>query len=319
VGELLAHVTSAPANEFWWGAALTLLAVGVCAWQSLRHLGHQRLIENTPRSLIRSAAQGYVELQGHATLLEGEPIFATLSGAQCVWFCYRVERKERTPNHRGQAQTRWRTVDRGVSEHLFALVDPTGSCVIDPDGAHVTASLRNCWYGHTPQPPRIPAVTGWTRWLGLAALARSYRYTEERIAIGAPLYALGMFRSHTGVMPGPDATEVAALLREWKRDQIALKRRFDANQDSVIDDLEWATARRAAADELANAAPCSALPPAVDTLVDTHDAQRPFLISAATEETLARRAQWQGLLFGSLAFAGGALLVWGIAVRLSLG
>ena len=309
-------VLGAPATQFWWGMAGLCGVVAFSAWRALRQLSHKRLMENTPTSLIRSAAQGYVELQGHAALLAGDPIVATLSGEQCVWFRYSVERKERSTNHRGHTQTRWRTVEHGVSEHLFALVDPTGTCVIDPDGAQVTAAVRNLWYGHSPQPPRVTAVPGWSQWLGFASLGRTYRYTEERIAIGSPLYALGLFRSHAGALPGPDPSAVSALLREWKRDQSALKQRFDTDRNGHIDSHEWDAARQAASAELRDTSKGN-LPPAVDTLADPRDPQRPFLLSAATEKALTGRAQWRILSFGSIAFAGAALLVWSITIRLT--
>jgi len=297
--------------------AFGVLAVGVCAWQALRRLGHKRLLENTPTSLVRSAAQGYVELQGHAALIEGDAIHAPLSAEQCVWYRYSVERKERTTNHRGQSQMRWRTVERGVSEHLFALVDATGSCVIDPDGASVTPSVKNRWYGHSPQPPRISQVPVWSHIAGLAGLGRSYRYLEERITPGSPLYALGLFHSHAGASPGSDPAEVAALLREWKRDQEDLKRRFDADRDGHIDASEWEQARRAAIAELGSM-PRGNLPPAVDTLVDTRDGSRPFLLSAATEDHLVRRANWQAALFAMLALFGSGVLLWSAALRLTM-
>lgn len=44
-----------------------------------RQLHRARLIEDTPTSRIRSAAQGYAELEGRAVAL-GDPLYAPLSG-----------------------------------------------------------------------------------------------------------------------------------------------------------------------------------------------------------------------------------------------
>ncbi len=313
---LLARVASAPAAEFWWGLLVLLGAVFAASWQTLRKLGHKRLMEDTPTSLIRSAAQGYVELQGHAALLAGDPIIASLSRQQCVWYAYHIERKERATNQRGQTVTRWQTIERGVSEELFALVDPTGQCVIDPDGAQVTASYRNCWYGQSPQPPRMAEPAAWSAWLGLAGLGRTHRYTEERIAIGSPLYALGLFRSHAGARPISNAEEIAALLREWKRDQRTLKARFDENHDGAIDAAEWAAARRAAEQDVMRTPSTSNLPPAVDTLVDPGDSLRPYILSATTEQALTTRANRQIVMWGLCAFAGATLALWALVARL---
>src|SRR3546814_16607423 len=73
-----------------------------------------------------------------------------------------------------------------------------------------------------------------------------YRYTEEQICIGEPLYALGMFRSQTAVLSEDEAGDVRDLLRDWKRHHRELLRRFDRNGDGEIDVQEWDTARAAA-------------------------------------------------------------------------
>src|SRR3546814_14184480 len=77
-----------------------------------------------------------------------------------------------------------------------------------------------------------------------------YRYTEEQICIGDPLYALGMFRSQTAVLSEDEAGDVRDLLRDWKRHHRELLRRFDRNGDGEIDVQEWDTARAAAIAEV---------------------------------------------------------------------
>lgn len=310
----IAFARASGSAEFWWSVAALATAVGASGWHALRQLGHKRLMENLPTSLIRSAAQGYVELQGHALLIEGDPIVAALTGQSCAWYRYRVERRERDTDPRGHTRTRWHTIDQGVSEHLFALRDGTGMCVVDPDGARVLPSCRNVWYGNSRLPPRVTATGRWSRYLGLAGFGRSYRYLEERIAIGAPLYALGFFRSHAGSAVGPDPTEVASLLREWKNDRAELVRRFDTNRDGTVDAQEWEAARGAAERELGSRRRPD-LPPAVDTLVDTGDARRPFVIAAATESVLAGRATRDVWAFGVIAVLGTVTIAWMIALR----
>src|SRR3569832_2181805 len=211
------------------------VAVGafIAAFVSLRRA---RLIEDTPTSRIRSAAQGYVELEGEAVMMEGVPIIAPLTLLPCAWFRYRVE--ERVENNRGDA--RWRTLRRGTSDGIFVLRDDTGDCVVDPDGATVTPSARDVWYGDTPTPP--PMHRNKTVWRH----GGRYRYREERIHAGDYLYAIGEFRS-TGGAEGPaHADALRALLAEWKRNRSALLARFDDNRDGAIDVDEWERARRVA-------------------------------------------------------------------------
>ena len=72
-----------------------LLATGIGSAVALGYgfilLARARLMEDTPLSLIRSAAQGYVELQGTARTLPGPPIVAPLSGGRCCWWRYRID------------------------------------------------------------------------------------------------------------------------------------------------------------------------------------------------------------------------------------
>src|SRR3569623_1686674 len=216
------------------------VAVGafIAAFVSLRRA---RLIEDTPTSRIRSAAQGYVELEGEAVMMEGVPIIAPLTLLPCAWFRYRVE--ERVENNRGDA--RWRTLRRGTSDGIFVLRDDTGDCVVDPDGATVTPSARDVWYGDTPTPPPLHRNIFIWRHSG------RYRYREERIHAGDYLYAIGEFRC-TGGAEGPaHADALRALLAEWKRNRSALLARFDDNRDGAIDVDEWERARRVAEQEVA--------------------------------------------------------------------
>ena len=62
----------------------------------------------------------------------------------------------------------------------------------------------------------------------------NYRYTEYRMSVGAPLYAIGAFRSVGGVSSVDVDAATAELLRDWKRDQAALLQRFDSDGDGVL-------------------------------------------------------------------------------------
>lgn len=311
-------ILQAPAGEFWAAAGLAMALVGLLTWQALRFLHRKRVMENMPTSLLRSAAQGYVKLEGMARLLEGDPILAGLTGQHCVWYRYKVEQRERQAGSRGHGESRWRTVDAATSEHLFALTDDTGTCVVDPDGATVTPSERNCWYGNSRLPPRISGDAGWRAWVGYLGLGGSYRYTEERIRVGAPLVALGEFRSHAGMAStAVSSVDLAALLREWKADSRTLKARFDRDRNGEIDAEEWEAARRAAQAELARDTPRADLPPAVDTLIDTGDARYPFLLAADTEARLRQRAQGYMAVCGALAGVGALLVLSCVLARLS--
>lgn len=274
---LAQELAAANAGDFWfWTGAALLASVGgfVVAFASLHKA---RLIENTPTSLIRSAAQGYIELDGFARLLPGPEIHSPLSGARCCWWRYRIEQKE-TTSRNGRRTTRWRTIESGTSDALFLIADATGECVIDPEGAEVDPSLTRQWRGTTRRPQQIPGKSTWLQF-------GDYRYKEELLGVGDPLYALGWFRSQSGHHDFNEDAEVGDLLRTWKADQRALLARFDANRDQTIDLQEWGAVRRAALAEVRAAHLQRSVDPDVHVLSRPADG-RPFLLSTLGEDKL---------------------------------
>lgn len=287
-------LATAPVFQFWCATGVTGvvgLGLGRLAFVNFKR---KRLIEDIPLSKIRSAAQGYVKLQGVTELLDGDPIEAPLSLQTCVWFRYSIERREQSSGARGRTETHWSTVERGVSAHIFALRDGSGRCVIDPDDAIVTPSQQYTWYGSSRIPPPIPGGQGWAVRLDLGRFTREFKYKEERIDLRAGLYALGDFNTHRALVGGTDdAQDVALLLREWKADRANLMRRFDTNHDGELSLEEWAQARLAAQTEIAQRH-ASTPPPSIDVLAVSHHSDRPYLLAATTEHqllsALARRA-----------------------------
>lgn len=318
-------ILAASPGEFWFSIAL-LGAMALAALYGLfRFFTRARLIEDTPTSKIRSAAQGYLELNGLAEPLDGEPIVAPLSKLQCVWYRYKVEEHQRHGHSFGTRRNRdrWRTLEHGTSDGLFRLRDETGACLIDPEGAEVTPSVHQVWYGDSPHPDGAPYAgeeggMGARLGIGVSLGLGRYRYTEERIMPATDLYAIGQFRT-VGTGGGDRNAEVGAVLRDWKRDQAELLGRFDADGDGAIDPQEWDAARRAAAAkvdtemrERTRAAP-------VSVLANPGISRRPFILSIESQRDLARRLR---LLAGAclvVFLGGGALVAWAASMRLGGG
>lgn len=257
-----------------------------------------RLIADTPTARIRSAAQGPVELTGQAALLPGPPIIAPLSGSPCAWYEYRVERRHRGNN----GNTRWRTVHSGCSSELFALDDDTGRCVVDPDGARIHTPHRERWYGHRPNPQATPLP---------AALLEGgrYRYLERRIHAGDPLYALGHFHSQGGADPGTLTEDMAALLREWKRDPQRMAA-MDTDGDGQVDLAEWERAREMARRQALEARAQRAREPQVHVLSCGPERRLPYLLSVYPESRLLRGLRWRTRLGAAGFLMGIATLAW---------
>ncbi|RKZ95376.1 MAG: hypothetical protein DRQ43_05505, partial [Gammaproteobacteria bacterium] len=99
---------------------LVVLAI-MCAaslYVIFRYFHRSRMIDDTPTSKIRSAHQGFVELEGEGRLMKGMPIVSPLSNKQCLWYQYSIERKVKEydighDNSHGLTKTHWEKVDSG--------------------------------------------------------------------------------------------------------------------------------------------------------------------------------------------------------------
>lgn len=246
----------------------------------LRLQARRRLMQDTPTSRIRSAAQGYVELEGYAAASPSSPVFSPLTHTECVWYQFKVEERE-TDN---KGNTHWRTVRSGTSSHLFLLDDNTGECVIDPDKAVVEPAHKKVWQ------------TG------------DYRYTEELIHPLEQLYALGWLRSYEPMQSSPHdwiRDEVIA----WKSDP-AKRRQFDADGDGELNAEEFyalrAEAERSALVAYQNEQHERSLAGQTHMLNAGDPHGRPLLLSTHPQHKLAERLRLRAWfwLAGALAALG---------------
>jgi hypothetical protein len=280
--------------------------LGCIVLWSFKRLRYLRLVEDMPTARVRSAPQGYVELEGEARPFRGRALRSPLRGVPCVWWSYRVEEftSEVDPvDGPGGAIARLalsafralrirhtgRLLDSGRSHEPFLIRDATAACVVDSAEAHVFRPRSTTWH------------------------AAGRRYEEAVIPAGARLYALGLFRTPQGYAEDLEKREVGALISTWKLDRIALARRFDADGDGVIDEAEWTTAWQAAAAEIRQ---LRALEPYPDlhVLCQPRD-RRPFVLSVLGQRRLANHF-WFQTMAGLLSAATLAtILVWSLQVR----
>lgn len=304
---LAATIQGLPAEEFWIAFAIVSAAALFGFWLWHRSLKRARLIEDTPTSKCRSAAQGYVEIIGTQALLPGDPIRAPLTGRRCTWWEFCVEEK-RTTYERGRTRTRWVTIERGRSDSLFLIRDDTGEAIINPEGADVTPSGSDSWYGNSRH------VTGLAQSRGL--FGGRYRFTEKRMHEGDPLYAIGWFASYSQQTSIDRERETAELLAHWKRDQATLLRRFDADGNGAIDMAEWENARNAARLEVEAQFRKRLLSPELHVLSRPTDG-RPFILSVLPETHLTRRFRCFALAGLLLFLSAGTVGVFAFTARFS--
>lgn len=108
-------------REFWFITVTARLMALISFITGFLWFRRALVIEDAPTSTICPAAQGYVELQGEAMVMDGALIVAPLSFAPCAWYRYRVD--EKIDNGGGQKNlgNRWHTIDSGISDGLFLI------------------------------------------------------------------------------------------------------------------------------------------------------------------------------------------------------
>jgi hypothetical protein len=290
-------------SDFWFWLLVLGVAVVGGGWLAFRFLHIARMLEDTPTSRVRSAAQGYVELVGRSQALAGTSNIAPLTQRPCVWWRFRIQR--RTGSGSGSnRRTKWQTVQSGRSEQPFVLDDGTGECIVQPAGAEVLTAETTTWYGDTPWPTLAPGKRS-------PSGEPEYRYSEERIYEHEQVHVLGQFRTHSGTANTSRDTDVAALLAEWKQDQAALVERFDADGDGQVSLGEWERAREEARQAVTQRHLEKPVPAAVH-VISRPDSRQLFLIAAYPEKELARRFRRRALVafvgFGVATYALGWLL-----------
>ena len=287
-----------------------ILFGSVIAWvQWFKKTKRARLIEDVPTSSIRSAAQGYVELIGNAEFLPDGKIVSPLSGRSCVWYQYKVEKRERDS---GGKREQWKTIEKVTSEHLFVLEDDTGRCVIDPDYAEVITYEKQKWHGNSRIPGFAPQKSGL-----LDSINADYRYTETWIEPAEMLYAIGQFETEgTGEELPSLKEEMRALLNKWKQHPHTYLRAFDKNGDGKIDQQEWGEVQKAAAAQVEKDRMQGSSLPVVHIMRNPPKKQNIYILSSLTDEELVKKyrnnSRW--LIIASVVL--GAAAVWMINIRL---
>lgn len=271
------------AMHYWIGAAVCGAVALWALYRSLLSLRRDRLVADTPLVRIRSAAQGYVKICGHAVAANDNTLVSPLTSRPCVWWRYNIDQKCR--NSKGQ--THWESIDSGSSIDLITIDDADAQCLVGPVNAEITPTTQQVWYGAEARPTGPPNSSG-----GLLQFG-DYRYTESLLSVGDRLSVLGELRSQSDV--GGANAAAAALLKDWKQDQTTLLAHFDKNHDGRIDAAEWEEARQAAV----NASRSQSLKSPITrmSVVSQPTNGEPFLIAAMDDAHLIRREKLHAFLF----------------------
>lgn len=197
-------------KTIWLTVFLSLFAFAFNLWRYLA-------IAKAPVSSIASAAQGYVELSGIATM--EPPISTPRHGEPCVWF--------RSWTFARDHKNLWRLVDYSQSKQVFQLEDDSGICTVNPHGAEVVHLLKRTSYQH------------------------NHRYVEEYLPINQPLYLIGHLDTrHHFTCEKTIKKHMGHLISDWKANPTKMLFRFDLDRNGEIDQEEWEKARAEARSEV---------------------------------------------------------------------
>jgi hypothetical protein len=251
-----------------------LALAGWCCWQVARQHRRLRAVTGVPRSRIRSAAQGYVELHGRARVRDEACFVSPLSGEKCLYL--ELQRERVQGNRRNARRT---TVDRAPE---FVLDDDTGEAIVVTEGADFTHLGWSPWYyGWSDDPWRARRRSAF--WI----LFQRWRFRERILPVSSVIYLLGDFSTPTA---RSREVQVREALLALKRDRSSLLERFDTDGDGEISLEEWERARLETEAEVGRRLLAEAAVTELPLLTRPRHRHLPFLISTETDESRLSRS-----------------------------
>ena len=285
---------------------ILMLATPACFYCFIRAWKRWHLIKDMPTARLRSAHQGYIELEGKGKSLPDQPVFAPLSNHECLWYHSLIEHKE-TILEQKRTRTEWKILYRNTSNHSFLLDDGTGIGQINPEDAEIISNKKLVWYGNTEWPARTGILSNGSAIVGLAS---RYRYTEQLILPGQRLYIIGHLQTRSPATERSVRNIARDLLSDWKQDKQKLLERFDTNQDGEIDLAEWEIAREAALSQAQTIHQQLLHETEIHHISMPRDGRYPFIISVRPQAELIRKYRCHALIALAGCFSMTGCILW---------
>lgn len=288
-----------------------VLAALISFYYFARDWKRWHLIKDTPTARLRSAHQGYIELEGKGKSPSNQPIFAPLSNHQCIWYHSLVERKE-TILEQKRTRTEWKILYQHTSDQSFMLDDGTGTCLVNPEGAEITSNEKLIWHGNTEWPTRTRVLDSAS---AIVALTSRYRYSERLILPGQQLYILGHLQTRSPATEQSVQNIARDLLCDWKQDRQQLLERFDSNRDGEIDQAEWEIARKTARSQARTLHQQLLHEPEIHQVSSPENGRRPFIISVHPQTALIHKYRRHALFMLTVSLGMMSCAVWLLRVH----
>jgi hypothetical protein len=218
------------AVAFCFITGVGLIATGV------KRMRVMRLVQDTGSIPVGSAPQGLVELQGFAWPMKVQE--SPLEHRACVYYSVEVQERRKSGKN-----SRWVTIHTESTNEAFFLADESGHAIIYPERAELELRKKEVEWSALDHSAR-DRISAMLTMRGVVLGSGRYRVIESAIAVGAPFYALGTFRTTAASQAGemlPLAglrhfLQKAHLLR---RNQSEAKKILDLDCDGRISFEEW--------------------------------------------------------------------------------
>lgn len=218
-------------------------------YRAMKQKAQARMIEDTARSKVETAAQGHGEFQGYAWPI-GEP-YPDHKGDGRVYYAFALQREE-TKGSGKNKRTEWVTRFSYGHYEPFYLVDPTGLAMIDIRGAdlNLTGAKTRMWnsipadeQAYLLKRDKIKEVPGFPPKSGVFGLfASKYRVVENEIRVGSPLFASGDYQTageDSMLVQEPGLTDFTNKVIDIQNRRFKdLTRLIDKNGDGQLSEIE---------------------------------------------------------------------------------
>lgn len=223
--------------------ALLIMLGGAAVYSSLKRFKQRRRIQDTPSSDISSAAQGLVEIQGHALPRYGSS-YRCMDGRACVYRDLKIEKYVT----RGKSSS-WETVFVETEGADFIISDGTGIAQVLVTSADLVLVEKPKLLANFPVETRAQFAERYGKRVeGLSPTfslfgGRSIRITERLIRVAGPVYVRGYFQTVQEMNPyliEPQYLNFLARIGEMRKQPSWKSKAFDLNRDGRITEDEIA-------------------------------------------------------------------------------
>lgn len=195
-------IGSVPTGVFLVMLAFAGAIIGIGVFVAGRTYWYMKALQTARQIYPGDAQPGYFRVDGKAVADGRAELVAPLTQSPCLWYKIRVEKYEyrSSSGSNKSGSSSWRTIRSEESEAGFRVEWEGKSVPVNPHGAEIVPTDKSEWKGGSAEPedrnPQrfLPSenVHGSGIQFEVSGLGGSkYRYFEERIYDGDPVFVLG--------------------------------------------------------------------------------------------------------------------------------